>query len=138
MRITKNFQTEEFVISDSYPDIAAQIELSPEDITKMELLTHLFLQPTRDQFGAVKILSGIRSRELNELIGGSLNSDHLYRVYPATAAVDFTCSSVGEAYKFLKMRGPFAYGQLILYQSQHFIHVSLPTEKHVGEAWIKT
>lgn len=134
MRLSKNFKIEEFAVSAQYPALAAAIEFTAQDCVKAQLLALLFLQPVRDEYGKVTILSGKRTADLNEFVGGSATSDHLYTPGTTKAAVDFTCEDVPGAFRFLKMRGPFAFGQLIHYAKSNFIHVSLPTEKHTGEA----
>lgn len=137
-RISKNFTIDEFRVSESYPELAAEIEFSFEDLVKVRMLTTLFLQPVRDEFGRVVITSGKRSPELNQAIGGSANSDHLFPTGGTRAAVDFTCptASMEDVYRFLRLRGPHTYGQLLHYRKSNFIHVSLPdSEFKVGESW---
>ena len=43
----------------------------------IQSLSEHVLQPLRDQFGPIIISSGYRSSELNKLIGGSPNSNHI-------------------------------------------------------------
>lgn len=77
MNLSPNFTLEEMTKSEyalrqgifNHPD--------REHIDNMMLLAQKVLQPVRDAFKrGVKVNSGYRSPELNEAIGGSLNSDH--------------------------------------------------------------
>lgn len=136
MRLSKNFTLSEFAVSSSYPELAAAISFSGEDRLKALYLAQVILQPVRDNFGSVTILSGKRSPELNQKVGGSPTSDHLYTPGSGSAAVDFTCANVEDAYMFLKLGlEPYQYGQLILYIDSGFVHVSAPTVKHEGDNW---
>ena len=133
MKLTTNFDSDEFRVSDSFPDLAASIVHTETDIQKMYVLSKLFLQPVRDLVGPVRIQSGKRSPELNTAVKGEPASDHLYQGF--SGAVDFTCSNIQTAYNWLKVNRAGSFGQLIKYNKSNFIHVSLPTEKHVNEAW---
>ena len=51
------------------------------DLKALDNLLNLIfyiLQPIRDKFGAIKITSGYRNNQLNKLVGGVANSNHLY------------------------------------------------------------
>lgn len=51
------------------------------DLKALDNLLNLIfyiLQPIRDKFGAVKITSGYRNNQLNKLVDGVANSNHLY------------------------------------------------------------
>lgn len=138
IKVGPNFMLSEFAVSDSYPTLAEQIRFSTAGIAKVRMLVTLHLQPVRDQFGRVLILSGKRSEALNKAVGGSESSDHLYSPGNLAAAVDFVCpnASMAEVYQFLRIRGPHCYGQLIYYTQSNFIHVSLPEAgRRVGESW---
>ena len=134
-RPSKSFQWDEFIVSAEHQDLAAKIELTDADRLKIFYLCRLFLQPVRDRYGVVRILSGKRSPELNEKIGGADTSDHLFQ--GECAAVDFTVpgAKLADIYAWLGKVGSF--GQLIYYPSQSFIHVSLPSQKHYFEAFRK-
>lgn len=92
--ISKNFSYSEFRVSSSYPALASKIELTSMDNYKFFWLTHLFLQPIRDEINSgideeliITLSSGIRRGELNVLVGGMSHSDHLYKQF--SGAVDF-------------------------------------------------
>ncbi len=40
-------------------------------------LIYFILQPVRNKYGAIQVNSGFRSKELNKLVGGVTNSNHL-------------------------------------------------------------
>lgn len=90
--ISRNFSYAEFKVSSSYPQVAAAIELSQLDKYKFFWMTHLFLQPIRDEINTgsseelpVIISSGIRRGELNGLVGGVTHSDHNYKQFSGAA-----------------------------------------------------
>lgn len=135
MKITDNFSYSEFLVSDSFPELAAKIELTELDKLKLFYMCKIHLQPIRDYFGPVVILSGKRSPELNTKVGGSPTSDHLY--LGESCAVDFTLPKVEVevVFNYICLNSD-AFGQCIYYPDQNFIHLSLPTRKHQGESWI--
>ena len=103
------------------------------DVDKVNQLVKYILDPLRASLGsAVIITSGKRSPSHNRRCGGARHSDHLY--INDSAAADFTCRDLRAALRYLATVDPDTYGQLIYYPDRHFIHVSLPTEKHQGEA----
>ena len=40
-------------------------------------LIYFVLQPCRNKFGAIKVTSGYRNKEVNKLVNGAVNSNHL-------------------------------------------------------------
>ena len=141
--ITKNFTWKEAVVSDSYPELASKIVITPQHQIKVFYLFRP-LQRVRDRFELpINTLSCIRTEELNNLIGGVPGSDHLFEGY--SAAVDFTflCDNsilpdkLEACFSWIKNTMPYSFGQLILYRERNFIHFSLPTPKHYGEAFLK-
>ena len=77
--ISKHFALHEFLRSEA----AARNDISMEPTTTvLANLTHLareVLDPIREAAGCpIIVTSGYRPRELNTLIGGAANSDHLY------------------------------------------------------------
>lgn len=137
MRLTPNFDHKEFLVSKEKPELAASMLASELDTFKMGMLAKFYLQPIRNKYGAVNILSGKRSAELNEAVGGSLGSMHLYR--DDEAAVDFTVANgkTAEIFEEIKSGKYGVFGELIYYPSQNFIHLSLPCNKKTNVAFIK-
>lgn len=138
-KLTENFTTGEFIVSADHPELLT-FNLSSTEELKAFYLCSMILQPTRDDYGRIKILSGKRSDELNDAVEGSIKSDHLFRYF--SCAVDFTLPDAPpkrlfNAWRWIKYRLCWSYGQLIYYPDNHFIHVSLPTPKHKYKALIK-
>lgn len=145
MQLTKNFSLHEFAVSDSRPDLAVDVVFDDEETYRVYILCMMFLQPIRESFGPVNILSGKRTVALNKAVGGSPNSDHLYNSgftdgpVKDKVAADFTVprTNLEDVYRFVKIKYPKeTYGQLIYYRKQRFIHLSLPTNTRQGESWI--
>lgn len=138
MKLTQNFDTNEIFKGSRSGKIA------PHDMNKALRLCRNLLQPVRDRYGAVIISSGKRSKTHNNDVGGSKTSDHLF--YAECAAVDFTLKESGEnklAYTWIAQNCGGAipeFGQLIAYIDEQgevrWVHVSLPSRKHVGKMLI--
>ena len=132
MKLTKNFDLEEFKVSGTRPDLAAKITFNELEIYKLYVISLIHLEPLRAHLGTpIKVLSGKRTRELNAAVGGSPTSQHM-----ACEAVDFTCQDLRKAFDFLNSSRN-SFGQLLFYfksnKSPRFIHISLPTAKHQGQ-----
>jgi hypothetical protein len=71
-----NFKYKEFVFSNT--TIRKNISNIPygDQWKNIERLAINVLQPIRDKFGSIRITSGFRCSELNEMIGGSKYSNH--------------------------------------------------------------
>lgn len=83
--LSKYFDISEFLRS----EVAARNDLDmappPEVVANLTKLSNLILEPIREVCGVPLIVtSGYRPADLNKLIGGSVNSDHLFGL-----AVDF-------------------------------------------------
>lgn len=124
MKLTKNFDSSEFVVSREFPELAANIIPTEADIEKMKFICVHWLQPLRDTFGPVQITSGIRSPELNVAVRGSVRSDHLYHWKDSMAcAVDFTLEGASKLrfiVEYFRYLGGFK--QLIWYKQRGFFH----------------
>ena len=137
MRLTPNFKSSEFTVSWDYPKLARKIKLTETDTVKLFYICRLILQPARDDFheDEFNVNSGKRIVELNTLIGGWKNSDHIFRGF--SCAVDFTVEDREKLfgiYKFIHENCRFSIGECILYLDATwqpiFIHVSLPTKRY--------
>jgi len=119
MQLSENFSIEELTVTDTdLYNTPGQAELE-----KLLFLATYILQPIRNKFGAIKITSGFRSKQVNEKIGGSATSQH-----PAGEAADFI--PVNATYKevFEWAKDNLKYGQIILEQKgeTRWIHISIP------------
>ena len=137
MRITKHFILNEFVVSKDHPELVTD-KITELDLYKLWFICSTILEPLRlREIGPIKILSGKRSKALNKAVGGSITSDHLFE--HLSCAVDFTVikKPIGWCFDWIKANLPYSFGQLIFYPDKNFIHVSLPTPKHLGESFIQ-
>jgi uncharacterized protein YcbK (DUF882 family) len=125
LKLTDNFQLEEF-LRDNIPTVA--------ETERLKLLCEALMQPIRNKFGKIDILSGLRSTEVNQLVGGAINSDHLYG-----AACDFSSHIVilRPIYDWI-IDAKLHYRQLIYYPDKNFIHISInyPGKSYKNGAWI--
>ena len=73
----KNFKYKEFLYSPMA--IRHNIKNIPnkKELRNIEILARNILQPVRNKFGAIRILSGFRCKKLNDLVNGSSDSNHL-------------------------------------------------------------
>jgi hypothetical protein len=120
-KLSENFKLEEFKVSSTCPGLAKKIKFSVEDYYTLRLLCLECVQPIRDRFGPVKILSGKRSAELNTAIKGSSFSDHL-----TSNAADISCLNFSEndVFRWIVNESTIPYRQVIFYPNSQFIHIS--------------
>ena len=104
---------------------SAQKDNTPnaEQIANLENLVAKILDPLREHYGKpIKINSGYRSPEVNEAIGGVVNSQHM-----SGEAADITGGNPTEnrtLFQMLAISG-YEYDQLIDEKNYAWIHVSL-------------
>lgn len=105
-------------------------------VRNINLLVDNVLDPVRDKFGIpVTITSGYRRPQVNRLVGGVDNSQHM-----SGCAADFRIKRGA----YLTMRQVFFYiydtlefDQLIYYRSKNIIHVSYVQNCNRHEAFLK-
>jgi putative chitinase len=133
MKLTKNFNLDEFLTSTYYTPQQLSQYLSKEQKENIYLLA-LQLQKIRDKIDfPLKITSGFRPPFLNQQVGGSNNSLHL-----SGKACDFTAFSKDNNKKVLKAivdlikEDKILVGELIVYLTQeddqniNRFHFSIP------------
>lgn len=77
MKLSANFDLDEFTRSDTATSKGIDNTPGEEHIANLIALCKHVLQPLRDHFGLpVKIRSGFRSQALNRAVGGAPNSQH--------------------------------------------------------------
>lgn len=126
MKLSANFALEEFAHSDSHPELVQPVPVEYWD--NVNKLCETVLQPIRDLWGKpMKVLSGYRSPELNDAVGGSPTSQHR-----RAEAADISTEDVRGLYSLLLTEDPkFPSGQIIFYPApRDFIHIALPSEKY--------
>jgi hypothetical protein len=134
MNITKNFTLEELVFSQTAIDKGIDNTPSQEVIDKLTLLCEQILQPIRDKYGDVIVVSsGFRCDALNKAINGSSTSQH---VKGEAADIVSDENTVVENKKLFDLICSMIYnneivvGQLINEYNYKWIHISLPTARH--------
>jgi len=146
IKLTDNFNFEEYFVSSNYPGLAedAYKEVLDDDLIRRKLSHHATLcaQPIRDHVGSsVSITSGYRSKELNEKIGGSSSSDHM-KALAGDLVVDKYLGNTEEMKKVFQWAiDNLCYRQIIWYpqDDDKFIHTSInwPGVSYKHEARVK-
>lgn len=136
----KNFKLSEFFVSSTADKNGIKNEPSLDARATIErninLLVDNVLDPIRDKFCApVIITSGYRCPQVNKLVGGVNNSQHM-----SGCAADFHI----KGFTYLMMRQVFLniydtleFDQLIYYRSKNIIHVSYVKNGNRHEAFLK-
>lgn len=102
MYLSKNFTLEELTASDTAERMGIDNEPDDTVIANLKFLCEKVLQPIRDEFGPVIILSGYRSYPLNLAIGGSKSSQHCSG---QAADLRFVNASIVDVAKWIKKTG---------------------------------
>lgn len=99
-----------------------------QTIDRLGVLKATILNPLRERYGKpIYITSGYRCRELNTVLGGSKNSDHLYGM-----AADITTGNIIENRKLFQILArDFRFKQLILEYGGKWIHVSYGNKNEI-------
>lgn len=136
----KNFKLSEFFVSSTADKNGIKNEPSLDERATIKrninLLVDNVLDPIRDKFCApVIITSGYRCPQVNKLVGGANNSQHM-----SGCAADFHI----KGFTYLMMRQVFLnvydtmeFDQLIYYRSKNIIHVSYVENGNRHEAFLK-
>jgi hypothetical protein len=126
-QLSEHFWLHEFSVSAGHPELAKGVP--PGMIFNVTKLVTEVLQPLRDAWGKpLTVLSGYRSEELNDAVGGSPTSQHR----KAQAADVSSDDPYGLFVKMLTMEPRLPSGQVILYSKArgNFCHIATPSERY--------
>lgn len=114
------------------PDIDARATI----VRNINLLVDNVLDPVRDMVNApIIITSGYRCPQVNRLVGGVDNSQHMSGCAADFHVKGFTPSMMYEV--FLYIYNTLEFDQLIFYHSKNIIHVSYVENGNRHEAFLK-
>lgn len=136
----KNFKLLEFFVSGTADKNGIKNEPSPDERAAIErninLLVDNVLDPIRDKFCApVIITSGYRCSQVNRLVGGVNNSQHMSGCAADFHVMGFTPPMMHQV--FLYIFNTLEFDQLIFYRSKNIIHVSYVENCSRHEAFLK-
>ena len=105
-------------------------------VRNINLLVDNVLDPVRDMVNApIIITSGYRCPQVNRLVGGVDNSQHMSGCAADFHVMGFTPAMMYEV--FLYIFNTLEYDQLIYYQRKNIIHVSYIENGNRHEAFLK-
>lgn len=136
----KNFKLSEFFVSSTADKNGIKNEPSLDARATIErninLLVDNVLDPIRDKFCApVIITSGYRCPQVNKLVGGANNSQHMSGCAADFHIKGFTYLMMHQV--FLNIYDTLEFDQLIYYRSKNIIHVSYVEKGNRHEAFLK-
>ena len=132
-KLTPHFTLEEMTVTKT------GLSNIPNDTqtNQLRILCRDVLEPLREKIGQpIIISSAFRSSDVNRAVGGVSTSQHLLgQAADIYSSVQISC--LWNAIKSLVHIGSLNIGQCIWYQTEHFIHISLPTKTHKNEFIIR-
>lgn len=136
----KHFNLSEFFQSSTAAKNGIKNEPSSDEkatiVRNINLLVDNVLDPIRDMVHTpILITSGYRCPQVNRLVGGVDNSQHMSGCAADFHVMGFTPSMMHEV--FLYIFNTLEFDQLIYYRSKNFIHVSYVENCNRHEAFIK-
>lgn len=136
----KHFNLSEFFRSSTAAKNGIKNEPSADEratiVRNINLLVDNVLDPVRDMVNApIIITSGYRCPQVNRLVGGVDNSQHMLGCAADFHVMGFTPSMMHQV--FLYIYDTLEYDQLIYYRSKNFIHVSYVENENRHEAFLK-
>lgn len=136
----KNFKLSEFFESIAADRNGIKNEPSLDEkatvVRNINLLVDNVLDPVRDAVHTpIIITSGYRSPQVNKLVGGANNSQHMSGCAADFHVMGFTHSMMRQV--FLNIYDTMEFDQLIYYRSKNIIHVSYVENGNRHEAFLK-
>lgn len=136
----KYFSISEFIRSDAADKY--QVSNIPADEELLAVLNNIkalvdnILDPLREKIGLpIIIKSGYRSKRVNELVGGSVFSQHMAGKAADIHVQGYTSQQMEIVYQTIQMC--YNFDQLIFYPYKNIIHVSWNGDKNRQESWVK-
>ena len=129
--MSENFTLEELVASTAAYNLKIDNTPPAEAVVNLTLLADKTLQPVRDLWGApVFVSSGYRCPQLNRIVGGAVNSQHM-----TGEAADISVGSPEANKRLFDMivKSNTPYDQLIDENKYQWIHVSYSKTKNRKE-----
>lgn len=130
MRLSDHFTLEEMVLSQEATRKGIANTPANENITNLILLCTQILEPLRSTMGrALFVSSGYRCAELNELVGGAANSDHI-----TGCAADITCPPVPvrDLANAVRSLAPYIPLKQCIIEFERWVHVSINPKANGG------
>lgn len=119
-----------------------QVKNIPDDAQLSQVLGNIkalvlnVLDPLRAMIGRpIIITSGYRSKRVNELVGGSIFSQHMSGKAADIHVQGYTPEQMDMVYRTIQMY--YDFDQLILYPNKNIIHISWNGDKNRQESWVK-
>lgn len=119
-----------------------QVNNIPNDAQLSQVLGNIkalvsnVLDPLRAMIGRpIIITSGYRSQRVNELVGGSIFSQHMSGKAADIHVQGYTPEQMDMVYRTIQMY--YDFDQLILYPYKNIIHISWNGDKNRQESWVK-
>ena len=138
--LMKYFSIAEFFRSDAAEKY--QVSNIPSDEELLNVLNNInalvnnVLDPLRAMIGRpIIVTSGYRSRQVNELVGGSKTSQHLSGKAADIHVQGYTTQQMDMVYRTISMYCDF--DQLIFYPAKNIIHISWNGDENRQESWVK-
>lgn len=136
----KHFNLSEFFLSSTAAKNGIENEPSVDDratvVRNINLLVDNVLDPVRDMVNApIIITSGYRCPQVNRLVGGVDNSQHMSGCAADFHVMGFTPSMMHQV--FLYIFNTLEFDQLIYYRRKKIIHVSYVENCNRHEAFLK-
>jgi len=126
--MSKDFTLEELVNSSTATNLKIDNTPTTEAVANLTLLADNTLQPVRDLWGApVFVSSGYRCPQLNKIVGGASNSQHM-----TGEAADISVGNRETNKKMFDMiaKSNIPYDQLIDESNYQWIHISYSKTKN--------
>ena len=124
INLSKNFTLKELLRSQVATMHGREVICDPESVEflNLSLLAKIILQPIRDLILCkLIVLSGLRPKWLNKLVGGAEDSSHIYGLAADIRAEGMTVRELAEKIS----RSDIPFDQLIL-EFDRWVHISMP------------